>query len=450
MTAAALVQSLALLGTGLPALLLLALGAPLMVGRRLPEKVAGTITGILTGLSAAAFAVALAVALAASVPQVSVGMGEWFAAGGSAFRLSLLLDPMSLTFAVATAGIGGMVAAFSHRYLHREAGYHRYFVLYAAFLTGMLLVVLAGSVEVLYAGWELIGLSSALLVGFFHERPAPVMNAMRAFVVYRISDAAMLSAAILVHHLQGETGLASLFSRGSGGGDPAISGGAATAIGLLLTIAAAGKCAQLPFSAWLPRAMEGPTPSSAVYYGALSVHAGAYLLLRAAPIIERSTVVCVLIGAMGAATAVYAAFTRRVQTDVKSALAFSSLTHVSLILVEIALGLHRLAFLHMLGNACLRLLQFLRAPSVLHDFHEAGNAVGEVRERGRRRRLIPERLELWLYRFALERGYVEALVDRVAVAPVLGLARAADRAEKWIADRIAGDRRPSRPSPAEP
>ena len=444
MTAAGAVQSLSLVGIALPAGLLALLGAPAMVGRRLPERVVGLTTGLLTGLSAAAFAAALAAMLIGAAPPIVVELGTWFAAGQNSFSMDLLLDPMSLAFALATAFIGGMVAAFSHRYLHREEGYQRYFVLYATFLTGMLLVVLAGSIEMLFAGWELIGISSALLVGFFHERPAPVQSAFRVLVVYRMSDAAMLSAAILVHHLQGRSSLALLFNRGAGGG-AAISAGEATAIGFLLAVAVAGKCAQLPFSGWLPRAMEGPTPSSAVYYGALSVHAGAYLLIRAAPILERSPVVCVLIGAMGVTTAVYAAWARRVQTDVKSSLAFSSLTHVSIILVEIAMGFYRLAFFHMLGNACLRLFQFLRAPSVLHDFHEARNAVGRPKNTSRRPRgLLRGRLELWFYRFSLERGYVEAAVDKAVVAPLVRLADAIDRSEKWLADRIAGEARSSR------
>ncbi|HET9481778.1 MAG TPA: proton-conducting transporter membrane subunit [Candidatus Polarisedimenticolia bacterium] len=445
MSAVETIRLLALVGVGLPAALLALLGLPMMLGRQWPEKVTGRVTGLLTGLSAAAYAGALYVSLAGAAPRVVVTMGDWFAAGETSFAIDLLLDPMSLTFALATAAIGGMVAAFSHRYLHREEGYQRYFLLYATFLTGMQLVVLAGTIEVLFAGWELIGLSSALLVGFFHERPAPVRNALRVLVVYRMSDAAMLSAAILVHHLEGRASLALLFGRGAAGSEAAVSAGEATAIGLLLTVAAAGKCAQLPFSGWLPRAMEGPTPSSAVYYGALSVHAGAYLLLRASPILERSPLVCVLVGLMGACTAVYAALARRVQTDVKSALAFASLTHVSLILVEIALGLHRLAFVHLLGNACLRLFQFLRAPSVLHDFHEARNALGAPHGGVRPRRRRPHRLNLWLYRLWLERGYVEDLLDRLVVGPFLGLARAIDRTEKRIADRIAGSVRVMRP-----
>jgi NAD(P)H-quinone oxidoreductase subunit 5 len=436
---ASLVGTLAVAGAALPAGLLAGLGVASLVDRRLPERVVGGATATCTALSAAAFLGALAGLATAPVPRHVVSLGAWFAVGHSAFAIDLLLDRLSLSFAFVTAAISGIVAAFSHRYLHREPGYQRYFLLYAVFLTGMLLVVLAGSIEVLFAGWELIGVSSALLVGFFHERPAPVQNALRVFVVYRASDAAMLAAALLVHHWLGAGSLTVLF--GSGPTAAGLGSGQATAVGLLLVLAAAGKCAQLPVSGWLPRAMEGPTPSSAVYYGALSVHAGAYLLLRAAPVLERSAAVSALLGLVGAATAVYALLVRRVQTDIKSSLAFASLAQVSLILVEVALGWYRLAFAHLLAHACFRLLQFLRAPSVLHDFHEAHQVVGTVAgPRDTARSATFERLERRLYRFALERGHVEAVVERVVVVPFLRLARGLDRVDRSIADRLVAPR----------
>ena len=440
------VRWLAIAGICLPVALVFLLGVPLLLERRLPERVVGGLTGVLTALSAGAFGSALVLALAGSVRRFDVSAGAWFGGPEPHIAVDLLIDPMSLAFGAVSAIICGTVVGFSHRYLHREVGYHRYFVLFSIFLAGMLAVVFAGSVEVLFVGWELLGISSTLLVCFFHERPAPVRNALRVFVVYRMSDAAMLGAAVLVHHLSGSSSLALLFGGGVPDGSFPLSDAGAMAVGLLLAVAVAGKCAQLPFSFWLPRAMEGPTPSSAVYYGALSVHAGAYLLLRAAPILEHSPVVAALVGAMGGATAIYAAFARRVQTDVKSALAFASLTHVSLILVEIAAGWHRLAFLHLLANASLRLLQFLRAPSVLHDFHEARDAVGAAAARhrpddGR----PPGAVASWAYRFALERGYLEDVVEWVVVTPFLRAVGALERVERRVADGIAGSAAPPAP-----
>src|SRR4029453_18790663 len=137
--------------------------------------------------------------------------GTWSASHEGGIAIEFLIDRFSLGFAALSATIAGVVSAFSNRYLHRESGYNRYFVLLAMFVMGILLVALAGNVGVLFIGWEFVGLSSALLVGFFHERPAPVSNALRVFSVYRISDAAMLSAAVLLRHVAGTDSLSLLF-----------------------------------------------------------------------------------------------------------------------------------------------------------------------------------------------------------------------------------------------
>ena len=153
----------------------------------------------------------------------------------------------------------------------------------------MVVASLAGTIETLFLGWELVGLSSALLVAFFHERAAPVINGQRVWSVYRISDAAFLLAAVALHHVSGEGDFAALTGAGPWPeGVATLSPGQALGVGLLLLVAAAGKSGLVPFSGWLPRAMEGPTPSSAVFYGALSVHLGAFLLLRVSPILDLS------------------------------------------------------------------------------------------------------------------------------------------------------------------
>src|SRR6185369_128825 len=313
-----------------------------------------------------------------------------------------------------------------------------YFVLFAMFVTGMLLVALAGNVEVLFAGWELVGLSSALLVAFFHERPAPVINALRVFSVYRISDAAMLSAAVLLHHVAGSGSLSLLFGSPGTAAATGLSGTSATAIALLLIVAAAGKSALLPFSGWLPRAMEGPTPSSAVYYGSLSIHAGCFLLLRAAPLIEQSTPARLLAGGIGLATALFSTLVTRVQSDVKSSLSYASLTQVGIIVVEIALGLHTLAFVHLTGHACFRLLQFLSAPNVLHDLHGLEAAVGErlASSSGYFESLIPDAARRRVYLFALERGFLDAILDRLAVEPFHRVARWCTRLDHFLCDFV--------------
>jgi NAD(P)H-quinone oxidoreductase subunit 5 len=305
----------------------------------------------------------------------------------------------------------------------------------------MVLTSLAGTIETLFIGWELVGLSSALLVAYFQERPAPARNGLRVWIVYRVSDAALLLAAIVMHHLRGEGDFEKLLGTAPWPeGQAAISGGPALLVGLLLIVAAAGKSALVPFSGWLPRAMEGPTPSSAVFYGALSVHLGAFLLLRASPILETSAWLAATVVALGLLTAIYAWLAGSVQTDIKSALAFASLVQVGLIVAEIGLGLRYIALVHLLGHACLRTLQFIRAPTLLHDYHLLENALGEhlPHTGGPLRRLAPGPFPTWLYRFALERGYLDILLTRYVVTPFVRLFQACDALERRWTDFLTG------------
>ena len=282
----------------------------------------------------------------------------------------------------------------------------------------------------------MIGLSSALLVAFFHERPAAVSNAFQVLSVYRISDAAMLSAAVLLRHVAGTTSLSLLF----GGGVPsttALTATNATIIAVLLIVAVAGKSALLPFSSWLPRAMEGPTPSSAVYYGSLSIHAGCFLLLRAAPLLEQAPAARLLAFILGVATAVFAGITTRVQSDVKSSLAYASLTQVGIIVIEIAMGWYTIAFVHLSGHACFRLLQFLSAPNVLHVLHGLEQAMAEP-ERATR----PDRAHRQLFLIALERGFLDNILDRVVVQPFTRVARLLTRVDERLCEAVLPVRRP--------
>jgi NADH-quinone oxidoreductase subunit L len=427
------VEWLVLVGVGAPAILLALLGTASILNRPLPERWTAPLAGGSMVIACAAFAVALIVYAAAETGARVLSYGAWSSTHEGGIAIEFLIDRLSLGFAALSAAIAGVVSAFSNRYLHREAGYNRYFVLLAMFVTGMVLVSLAGNVAVLFIGWEFVGLSSALLVAFFHERPAPVSNALRVFSVYRISDAAMLSAAVWLRHVVGSDSLSLLFGGARGAATPNLTGASATIIAILLIVAVAGKSALLPFSSWLPRAMEGPTPSSAVYYGSLSIHAGCFLLLRAGPLLEQAPGARLLAGAAGATTAIFGAIATRVQSDVKSSLAYAALTQVGIIVVEIAAGWYTLAFLHLAGHACFRLLQFLTAPNVLHDLHGMQATPAAIRSDRVRRRL---------YLIALERGFLDSLLDRLVVEPFTRLARFFTRVDQRLCDVVMPAGRP--------
>ncbi len=205
---------LVLVGVGSPALLLALLGGASLVNRPLPERWTGLLAGSSMTMACAALFVAFVVYGMTGTATQLLSYGAWSASHEGGIAIEFLVDRLSLAFATLSTAIAGVVSAFSNRYLHRESGYNRYFVLLAMFVTGMLLVALAGNVAVLFIGWELVGLSSALLVAFFHERPAAVSNAFRVLSVYRISDAAMLSAAVLLRHVAGTDSLSLLFGGG--------------------------------------------------------------------------------------------------------------------------------------------------------------------------------------------------------------------------------------------
>jgi NADH-quinone oxidoreductase subunit L len=433
-----------LVGVGSPAVLFATLGGASLVHRPVPERWTGALAAGSMMIACAALLVALVLYSATGTGTGLLSYGEWSTSHDGGIAIEFLVDRLSLGFAALSAAIAGVVSAFSSRYLHRESGYNRYFVLLALFVTGMLLVALAGNIEVLFMGWEFVGLSSALLVAFFHERPAAVSNALRVLAVYRISDAAMLSAAVLLRHVAGTDSLSLLFGGTRAASTEGLTELSATIIAVLLIVAVAGKSALLPFSSWLPRAMEGPTPSSAVYYGSLSIHAGCFLLLRSAPLLERAAAARLLAGGLGAATAIFAGITTRVQTDVKSSLAYASLTQVGIIVVEIAIGWYTIAFVHLAGHACFRLLQFLSAPNVLHDLHGMENDIGDrpAPAGGVLEAITSHRVRRVLFLIALERGFLDSVLDRMVIEPFTRLARRLTGLDARLCGAVVPTRQP--------
>ncbi|MFM7159573.1 MAG: proton-conducting transporter membrane subunit, partial [Planctomycetaceae bacterium] len=284
-----------------PAILLVGLGVPSLLGKPLSERLTDRLgqTTIWTGLLAS-IAVLVWMLSTDQTHLLLVGR-NWVEIPGYHFAFKLVFDRLSVPFVILSFLLCGTIGAFAARYLHREPGFNRFFVLFSFFLLGMVVTSLAGTIETLFAGWELVGLSSALLVAFYHDRLGPVSNGLHVWSVYRFSDAALLLASVVLHHLTGEGDFDQLF-RTEGNwpfGTPALASDWATIVGFLLAIAAAGKSALIPFSGWLPRAMEGPTPSSAVFYGALSVHLGAYLLLRVSPLMDASPLLCAALVVLG-------------------------------------------------------------------------------------------------------------------------------------------------------
>jgi NADH:ubiquinone oxidoreductase subunit 5 (subunit L)/multisubunit Na+/H+ antiporter MnhA subunit len=384
---------------------------------------------------------------------LEVEVGRWFSAGDYTFRVSLLVDRLSATMMVLTSAITLLIGRFSVNYLHREPGFARFFLLLALFALGMLVLVESGSIDLLFVGWELVGLTSALLIGFFHERATPVRSGLRAFTIYRLCDVGLLVGVVLLHHLAGTAEWAEAFGARAWPSQGVVLGVVpATALALSLLLAAMGKSAQLPFSSWLPRAMEGPTPSSALFYGALSVHAGLYLLLRVAPLLEQAPLARAALVGVGLLTAVHATLVWRVQTDVKSALAYGVLTQVGLMFAEVGLGLYKVALVHLVAHACLRCLQLLRAPSALREAQarHAALRAAEPPTVAVAHRMLSGGLLRRFYRLALERFSLDVLHERWMMTPLLRWGQRMDKVERRWVGALSGwlpRQEPSHPPP---
>lgn len=418
------------------------LGVGWLLGWEPRERTVARLTAMT--YSAAAIAVVLLAAgmLRSGTSYVSAELGNWFEVEHHHFPLKLAVDRLSLPLLALSVLLVGVVGVFSVRYIHREPGFFRFFLLMHLFGFGILLLFAAGSFDLLIVGWELVGLTSVLLIAFFQHRDEPVQNALRVFATYRVCDIGLLTGVVLLHHHAGSTLYSSVFRQQWPGGGVAPLGDSTVMIGLLLVLAAMGKGAQIPFSGWLPRAMEGPTPSSAIFYGALSVHAGAYLLLRAQPILAQSPIVSGLVVAVGLLTALHGTMAGRVAADAKTLLAHASVTQLGLIFMEIGLGWSWLAVLHICGHAAIRTLEFLRAPSMLHDYHRLHAAAGGhlVKPGSHYELLLPAGVRAWLYRYALDRSHLDTILDRLLLGPFLAAARWLYHVEKKCIDRIFGAR----------
>ena len=271
-----------------------------------------------------------------------------------------------MVYALVGSFLTFLVTIYCSYYLHREDGYKSFFNTIMLFYFGYTITVFSGNLETLFIGWEILGISSFLLIGFYRNRYLPVKNAFKVFSIYRLGDVGLILAMWACHHLFHEN--ITFFQLQN---DLLISHHLENHsiigifVALMILITAAAKSAQLPFSSWLPRAMEGPTPSSAIFYGSLSVHLGVFLLLRTFELWEHQTSVRVIIGLLGLTTSIVATGIARVQSSIKSQIAYASISQIGLIFIELACGFEILALIHFAGNAFLRTYQLLVSPSTV-------------------------------------------------------------------------------------
>jgi NADH:ubiquinone oxidoreductase subunit 5 (subunit L)/multisubunit Na+/H+ antiporter MnhA subunit len=282
------------------------------------------------------------------------------------FAIHLFYDEVTVVFSIVGALLFFLVATFSKYYMHRDEGFKRFFNTILLFATAYNFIILAGNFETLFIGWEIKGICSFILIAFYRNRYLPVKNAFKAVSNYRISDVALMLAMWMMHHLTHQNITFAQLGEAKEMAVATAQTGMAVFIVCMIILPATIKSAQFPFTSWLPRAMEGPTASSAIFYGSVSVHIGVFLLLRTHPFWEDMWWAKITIIVIGALTAIIATLIARVQPTVKTQIAYSSAAQIGLMFIEVALGFHWLVLVHFAGNAFLRTYQLLVSPSVLN------------------------------------------------------------------------------------
>jgi NADH-quinone oxidoreductase subunit L len=287
---------------------------------------------------------------------------DWIAAGNFRVALDLRIDQLSLVMVLVVTGVGALIHMYSIGYMHGDARYPRYFAYLNLFAFSMLTLVLANNFLVLYAGWELVGLCSYLLIGFWFERRAAASAAKKAFITNRVGDFGFAIGIILIFVTVGSLDYDKVFSAAGG-----LANGTATAIALLLFAGAAGKSAQIPLHVWLPDAMEGPTPVSALIHAATMVTAGVYMVARTHVLFDASSSAGDVVAWIGVATALMAAVIAFVQDDIKRVLAYSTISQLGFMFVGVGVGAYTAGVFHLVTHAFFKALLFLGAGAVMHS-----------------------------------------------------------------------------------
>jgi NADH:ubiquinone oxidoreductase subunit 5 (subunit L)/multisubunit Na+/H+ antiporter MnhA subunit len=333
------------------------------------------------------------------------------------FLIDFYFDKVTATYLMVGALISFLIVRYSSYYMHLEKGYKRFFITILFFYFSYNFTVLAGNFETLFVGWEMVGISSFLLIAFYRERYLPVRNAVKVFSVYRIGDIGILLAMWASHHLWHENiTFQKLLNYDLVHEHLVEHSYVGLFIATCLLVAAAAKSAQFPFSSWMPRAMEGPTPSSAIFYGSLSIHFGVFLLIRTMPFWEQQVIARFLIGGIGILTALVGYSTAKVQPTIKTQIAYASVAQIGLMFVEIALGLENLALIHFVGNAFLRTYQLLVSPSVVaYLIREQFYHYKPYQENPRY--FLGKRFHYTWYMLSLREFYLDSLMYRIIFNP---------------------------------
>jgi NADH-quinone oxidoreductase subunit L len=352
-----------------------------LAGNRITRRGAGYLATLSVAVSFVAAIVAFAGLLGDSPDERyhPSTLWSWLTAGQLDFGLRIVVDPLSVFMMLVVSGVGMLIVLYSIGYMEGDDEERRYFAYMAVFVFSMLLLVQAGNLLILLVGWGLVGLSSYLLIGFWHDRPSAVAAAKKAFVINAIGDATFALALFLLIQRTGSLNFEVVFSQSIHGS------WAINLIALGLLGGAVAKSAQLPLHTWLPDAMEGPTPVSALIHAATMVTAGVYLIVRTGSLFEQAPKVLELSAGLGAITIVMAGLIALVQVDIKRVIAYSTMSQIGYMFLAAGLGAYPNAMFHLMTHAFFKALLFMAAGLVIHAL--AGEQ--DMRKMGGLNRLLP-------------------------------------------------------------
>ncbi|HEY7624466.1 MAG TPA: NADH-quinone oxidoreductase subunit L [Candidatus Limnocylindria bacterium] len=350
-------------------------------GRRWLGHFTGVVASTAVGLSALV-SIGVFLEVLGGRTQTVVGLYRWIGVGDFTVNVAALIDPLSSVMLLVVTVVSFLIFVYSNGYMEHDAGFYRFFTWLSLFVFAMLILVMADNYLLMFVGWEGVGLCSYLLIGFWFERPEPYLAAKKAFVMNRIGDWGYTIGIITIFLVFGSMNFLDVFDRLE---ESAPAQATITLICLALFFGATGKSAQIPLYTWLPDAMEGPTPVSALIHAATMVTSGVYLVARSTPLFEAAGSTLLIVGSIGALTAIVAATIALVQVDIKRVMAYSTVSQLGYMFLALGVGAPVAAIFHLATHAFFKALLFLGSGSVIHGL----GGEQDMRRMGGLRRKMP-------------------------------------------------------------
>src|SRR5213592_3511482 len=351
-----------------------------LFGRRWLGHLTGVIASAAVGVSAL-LAIGVFLEVLGGKTPIVVSLYRWIAVGDFSINVSALVDPLSSTMLLVVTVVSFLIFVYANGYMADDAGFYRFFTWLSLFVFAMLILVMADNYLLMFVGWEGVGLCSYLLIGFWFERPEPYLAAKKAFVMNRIGDWGYTIGIITIFLVFNSMNFLDVFHRL----DQGVAQGVLVIICVALFFGATGKSAQLPLYSWLPDAMEGPTPVSALIHAATMVTSGVYLVARSTPLFAAAGSSLEVVGVVGAITAIFAATIALVQFDIKRVMAYSTVSQLGYMFLALGVGAPAAAIFHLVTHAFFKALLFLGSDSVIHGL----GGEQDMRKMGGLRRKMP-------------------------------------------------------------